>query len=74
MVKGIVNAIDHVEFCLVLHLTHTSVDAKTAVKWQPILIPGMLVLLPTFILCSKYLLPAKKVNFYNCFKMAVKSL
>ena len=34
-------------FCLVLHLTNTSVDAKSAVKWQPSLLPGVLVLLPT---------------------------
>ena len=43
MVKGIVNAFDHMEFCLVLHLTNTSVDAKRAVKLQPILLPGILV-------------------------------
>ena len=30
MVKGIVNAFDHKEFCLVLHLRNTSVDAKRA--------------------------------------------
>ena len=60
MVKGIVNAFDHMEFCLVLHLTNmcTSVDVKKAVKWQLILLPGMLVLLPTFTPCSK-----KKSNF-----------
>ena len=34
MDKGIVNAIDRMEFCLVLHLTNTSVYAKRAVKWQ----------------------------------------
>ena len=51
------------EFCLILHLTNTSIDAKRNVKWQPILLPGMLVLLPTFILGSKYLLPARKVCF-----------
>ena len=62
MVKGIVNAFDHMEFCLVLHLKNTSVDAKRAVKLQPILLPGILVLLPTFTLGSKYLLPAKKLD------------
>ena len=58
MVKGIVNAFGHMEFCLVLHvhLTSTSVYAKRAVKWQPIYLTGMLVLLPTFIPGSKYLL------------------
>ena len=64
MAKGFVNAFDHMEFCLVLHLTNTNVDAKRAVKWQPTLLPGMLVLLPTFMLGSKCMLPAKKrVNF-----------
>ena len=59
MIKAIVNAFDHMEFCLVLHLTHISVDAKTAVKWQPKLLPGMLILLPA------YLLPAKKLISNN---------
>ena len=54
MVKGTVNALDHKELCLVLHRTNTSVDAKRA---------GLLILLPTFILGSKYLLPAKEGNF-----------
>ena len=36
MVKGIVNAFDQMEFCLVIHLTNTSVDAKRAVKQQPL--------------------------------------
>ena len=35
MVKGIVNAFDHMEFCLVLNLT-TSTDGKWAVIWQPV--------------------------------------
>ena len=55
--KALFNAIDHMEFCLVLHLTNTRVDAKRAVKWQPILLPGMLGLLPTFT-PSKNLRPA----------------
>ena len=38
MVKGTVSAFDQTEFCLVLQLTNTSVDAK----WmQPILLPGI---------------------------------
>ena len=63
MVKGIVNAFDHMEFCLVLNLTTTSTDGKWAVIWPSILPPGMSVLLPTFTLGSKYLPPNKKVNF-----------
>ena len=35
-------------------------------NWLPILLPGMLVLLSIFKLGSKYLLPAKEVNFYHC--------
>ena len=63
MVKGIVNAFDHMEFCLVLHLTNTSVHAKRVAKWQPILLPHMLVLLPTSTPGSKYWLPANKTKF-----------
>ena len=58
MVKGIVNAFDHMGFCLVLNLITTCTDGKWAVIWPP----GMLVLLPTFTLGSKYLLPAEKVT------------
>ena len=35
MVKGIVNAFDHMEFCLVLPLTTTGTDGKWAVIWPP---------------------------------------
>ena len=63
MVKGIVNAFDHMGFCLVLNLTSTCTDDKWAVIWPSNLLPGMLVLLPTFTLGNKYLLPAIKVNF-----------
>ena len=59
MVKGIVNAFDHMGLCLVLNLKTTCTDSKRAVIWPP----SMLVLLPTFTLGSKYLLSAKKVNF-----------
>ena len=34
MVKGIVNAFDHMGFCLVLNLTTTCTDGKWAVIWQ----------------------------------------
>ena len=36
MVKGIVNAFGHMEFCLVLNLTTTSAGGKWAVLWPPI--------------------------------------
>ena len=35
MVKGIVNAFDHMGFCLVLNLTTTCTDGKWAVIWPP---------------------------------------
>ena len=63
MVKGIVNAFDHLEFCLVLNLITTCTDGKWVVIWPPILLPSILVLLPTLTLGSKYLLPSKIVNF-----------
>ena len=63
MVKGIVSAFDHMGFCLVLNLTTTCTDGKWAVIGHQFLLPGMLVLLSTFTLGGKYLLPAKKVNF-----------
>ena len=63
MVKGIVNAFDHIGFWLVLKLTTTYTDGKWAAIWPLILSQGMLVLLPTFTLGSKYLPPTKKVNF-----------
>ena len=58
MVKGIINSGNL--FGLTSD-TYQYRDTKTAVKWQPVLLPGMLVLLPTLILSSKYLLPAKKL-------------
>ena len=65
MVKGIVNVFDHMGFCLVLNLTTTCTctDGKWAVAGNQFLLPVILVLLPTFTPGSKYLLPAKKVNF-----------
>ena len=35
MVKGIVNAFDHMGFCLVLHLTPTCTAGKWAIIWPP---------------------------------------
>ena len=63
MVKGIDNAFDHMGFCLVLNLKTTLEIASGLLDDHQILLPNMLVLLPTFTLGSKYLLPAKTVNF-----------
>ena len=63
MVKGIVNAFDHIGFCLVLNLTTTCIDGQWAVIWPPNFAAKNVSLLPTFTLGSKYLPPAKKVNF-----------
>ena len=64
MVKGIVNAVDHMGFCLVLNLTttvHVPVQMESGLVYgHQILLPSMSVLLPTFTLGSKYLLPDKK--------------
>ena len=61
MVKGIVNAFDHMGFCLVSNLT-TCTDGKWAVIWQRnFATKYTLVLLLTFTLGSKYLLRAKKL-------------
>ena len=74
MVKGIVNAFDHMGFCLVLNLTTTCTDGKWAGIWAPILLPGMLVLLPTFTLGSKYLLLDKSLflTLIHPFNLATK--
>ena len=63
MLKGIVNDFDHMGFCLVLNLTSTCTDGKSAVIWLQTLLLSILVLLPTFTLGSKYLLQTEKVNF-----------
>ena len=63
MVKGIVNAFDHMGFCLVLNLTITCTDGKWAVIWPQNFATKYVSLLPTLTLGSKYLLPAKQVNF-----------
>ena len=61
MVKGIVNAFDHMGFCLVLNLTTPVQMGSGLLYCHQILLPSMIVLLPTFTLGSKYLLPAKKL-------------
>ena len=52
MVKGIVNVFDHVGFCLVLNLTTTCTVASGLLYGHQILLPSMLVLLPTFTLVA----------------------
>ena len=71
MVKGIINAFDHMGFCLVLNLQlHVPVQMANGLLYgHHILLLSMLVLLPTFTLGSKYLLPVKKVNFFNTDKV-----
>ena len=64
MIKGSINAFDHMELCLVINLTK---GGNWAISRPPIfdnmlLVSGLLVLRLTFIPGSKYL-PAKKVNF-----------
>ena len=61
MVKGIVNAFDHMGFCLVLNLTTTCTDGKWAVIWPPIFATQYVSFANNFTLGSKYLLPAKKI-------------
>ena len=61
MIKGIINAFDHMEFCLVINLTTTVVGGKGTVLGLQVLLPGMLVLLLAFKPSSKYLLPIKKL-------------
>ena len=65
MVKGIVNAFDHMEFCLVLNLTTTSTGGNWAVMWHlmwhPFIATRYVSLLPTSAPDNKCLLPAKKL-------------
>ena len=61
MVKGIVNAFDHIEFCLVLNLTTASAGGKWAVIWPPSFATRYVSLLPTSPPGSKCLLAAKKL-------------
>ena len=55
MVKSIINAFDHIEFCFVINLT---MGGNWAVIGKQCLLLGMLDYTG-----SKYLPPAKKVNF-----------
>ena len=52
MVKGIVNAFNHIEFCLVLNLTATSAGGKWAVIWPPFFATRYVSLLPTSVLAT----------------------
>ena len=63
MVKGIVNAFEHMGFRLVLNLTITCTDGKWAVIWPPNFATKYVSLLPSLTLGSKYLLPAKRDDF-----------
>ena len=56
MVKGIINAFDHMELCFVINLTK---DGNWAITWPPIFATGS----GYVSFASTYLLPAKKVNF-----------
>ena len=62
MVKGIINAFDHMEFCLVLNLT-----MEIMVSWllhgHKFLLLGMLILLLLLIPGSKYLLHTERRYF-----------
>ena len=51
MVKGIINAYDHMEFCLVINLKMGVIQALHGLQY---LLPGMLVLLLPYIPGSKY--------------------
>ena len=58
MVKGIINAFDLMEFCLVIDL---KIDGNRVVMRHQYLLLGVLVLLLSCIPGSKYLLPTKKI-------------
>ena len=65
MVKGIINAFDHMEYCLVINLT---IGGNQAVTWPPIIATRNVSLATTLNTCtnvpgSKYLLPTEKINF-----------
>ena len=57
MVKGIINAFDHLELCLVINLTLVVTGLYYGHQY---LLLGILVLQLPFIPGSKYLLPTKK--------------
>ena len=60
MVKGIINAFDHMELCLVIYLTK---GGNWDITLSSIFATGYVVLLLLIIPGSKYLPPAKEVNF-----------
>ena len=63
MVKGIVNAFDHMGFCLVLNLTTTCTDGKQAVIWPPNFATKYVSFATNFYTRQQVLATAKKVNF-----------
>ena len=69
MVKGIINAFDHMELCLVIYLTK---GGNGLLQCHRYLLLGMLVLLMPFIPGSKYLPPAENVNFLTLLIQADK--
>ena len=65
MFKGIINAFDHMEFCLVINLT---ISGNQAVTWPPITAiryVNFATTLNSRYMCSKYLLPTEKKLISN---------
>ena len=60
MVKGIVNAFDHMKFCLVLNLT---VGGKLAVTWPPKIATRYVTFATTLNTRQQVLATHRKVNF-----------
>ena len=63
MVRDIVNSFDYMGLCSVLNLTTACTDGKWAVIWPPNFTTKYVSLLSHFTMGSKYVLPAKTVNF-----------
>ena len=62
MVKGIVNAYGHMEFCLVLSLITTSICDKWAVIWPPTFATMYVSLLPANKKCMQSTLDVSKLK------------
>ena len=60
MVKGIINAFDHMEFCLIINLL---MGGNLAVTWPPIIATRYVSFATILNPGSKYLLPTEKMNF-----------
>ena len=58
--QSIINAFDHMEFCLVINLT---MNGKWAVTWPPIIATGYRLVSYLKYEVPKYLLPTENVNF-----------